>query len=185
MSFKRKRVIIIVIAGIILSVWGWCVYDINKRLPQAEYMEYTASEPACINGLTIIPVGNRIYTMAEFKSAYPENDHYDEWKQTENVRIVVYELELENTISDDIWFSTVSMEAFETESCWGNGIGVIDESKNTIIISPGQKETVSVTAYIGDGSMTKKQLNGLKCENMGLALSYYPENIVLRFTGAL
>ncbi|MGN0316771.1 MAG: hypothetical protein ACI4E1_02435 [Lachnospira sp.] len=184
MSYKNRLKILAVISVIFMVVIIVGIIDVNKRFPKAEYLEYNKETPANISGLEIMPVSNKIYTWDQFKTEYSSYDHYDDWSKSENDRLVVFEIKVKNTISDDIWFKSILMEMFDENSCFSNGVSVIEPNMVSPIIAPGEEKTLHIVTFISAGNMTKRQMDDLKEEKLGLTLSYYPQYKVLKFEAA-
>lgn len=176
-----KKIVKPIIIGVIITAWAFGVYDINSRLPKPDELVYTKEQPACIEGLEIVPLSNKIYTLQEFKAAYPEG--YEEWENpymSEADRFIVYELQLTNTNDYNIYFDGAMMEAFESTTCFANGCSGV-ENKISMIINAGEAMTYRISTYIIKSAMSRADRESLKKENFGLNFGYYPELIMFRF----
>lgn len=178
---SKKRVIIGISVIAVVAAWLYCVIDINTRFPAPEYLEYSRSNPCVYNDLEITPLYSEIHTLQSIKDTYSYDPTSPGMQDNGNNRYVVYSVKVKNIGNKTLQFQPIRMEAFDSKTCWANGINPMDESKVSFTIMPGEEYTVMLVGLIGHNWLSDEQRAQLDAKTFRLVMSYYPQNIVLRF----
>lgn len=107
---STKKVFFFLFLGILCIVWGYRIYDINKRFPSPEEHGVQAGETFIYQGLEITAIGNKeVYTLEEIENIYGLGDvlptgSLESIKSSECLYYVCTDIEIFNPSSEEVSF---------------------------------------------------------------------------------
>lgn len=171
---KVKRIVVILLV-VVLGIWGLAVYDINTRLPIRKIEQYTQENPALQDGLKFTPHGFVFYTESEYFNLNPETFTYrsNMSNPDDESRIIVFNLEVENTTSEQITFKNAVFCPVSVNSGFFNGCSE-DSSKRYITIEAGGIKNIKLVTRMTPSLVDKKYIENLKDDTFRVIFWCYP-----------
>ena len=181
MLFKNKKIIIIaatVVMCIIAVTASYFIYDINKRFPEpAETYTYSYDSPADEDGLIITPMECKLYDYKDYEELYNysgASSGFEQGIDSDKIRALVFKIQYENITSSDITYRTTDFSMVAKNSGAFNG-ALTEGGVYKYTIKPGEKQIVTLSTVIVEGSITKKKwMNKLNSDTYYLVYWWYP-----------
>ncbi len=171
---KVKKIVVILLV-VVLGIWGLAVYDINTRLPIRKIEQYTQENPALQDGLKFTPHGFVFYTESEYFNLNQETFTYrsNMSNPDDESRIIVFNLEVENTTSEQITFKNAVFCPVSVNSGFFNGCSE-DSSKRYITIEAGEIKNIKLVTRMTPSLVDKKYIENLKDDTFRVIFWCYP-----------
>ena len=167
-----------VVVCIIAVTASYFIYDINKRFPEpAETYTYSYDSPADEGGLIITPMECKLYDYKEYEELYNysgASSGFEQGIDSDKIRALVFKIQYENTTSSDITYRTTDFSMVAKNSGAFNGV-TPEGGVYKYTIKPGEKQIVTLSTVIVEGSLTKKKwMNKLNSDTYYLVYWWYP-----------
>jgi hypothetical protein len=192
---RYRRIILSVVLIVIIGVWGYFTYNINKSYPNPKNISVRQGEEFKYKGADITVDEMNVYTFDELIKKYPElqtaydvmgEDGENQKKEAKKFNYFVSIMNVKNNQSKTINFGKESIPNWVMEiSPYANGMDffyfqTLNEGY-TKVLDSGEMEQVILCYGILDEYVS---IEKMRSSDIKLVYSYYPtKNYVLRKGG--
>lgn len=185
--FKKKKKSIFISLGtcilLLISVWGYFVYDVNNRFPSPKSVVYSKGDTIDFLNLKIMPLGIKTSSSQKIAEEYPDLQSTlgqlysdDDYKDSE---IIIADFEVSNPTAQDtripLFDMMLELGSYGTDSDYGLYLESID---NDNTIKAGETRQVQLSFVVKKEIIDKYHL---KENEIHIILSFYPYKQYIKY----